>query len=137
MEKESHWQAPSFILYNRSPRSGSQPFSPAKTIFTGFGVLLGVSLFLASVWFIRLIYNSQAVKAVVASHDMLMHLFERIHFFLQRLDSYTGIPLTDELIELLGKIMAQLLIILALSTKSMTERRISELIDSLCLFSNS
>jgi hypothetical protein len=66
------------------------------------------------------------VKDVVASHDALMHLFERIHFFLQRLKSYTGMPLTNESTELLGKIMAQILSILALSTKAMTERRISE-----------
>src|SRR5258707_9419654 len=61
-----------------------------------------------------------------------MHLFERIHFFLQRLKGYTGVPLTHESRELLGKIMAQLLSILALSTKAMTDRKISELIPSLC-----
>ena len=70
----------------------------------------------------------------MASHDTLINLFERIHFFLQRLKSYTVIPLTDGLTELLGKIMAQILCILALSTKVMTERRISELIDSPCPF---
>ena len=74
--------------------------------------------------------NCQAAKDVVASHDTLINLFERIHPFLQRLQSYTGIPLTNGLTELLGKIMAQILCILALSTKAMTERRISELIDS-------
>ena len=72
------------------------------------------------------------MKDVVASHDALIHLFERIHFFLQRLKSYTGMPLTNESREILGKIMAQILSILALSTKSMTDRRISELIGSLC-----
>ena len=41
-------------------------------------------------------------------------------------------PLTHESRELLGKIMAQLLSSLALSTKAMTDRRISELIRSLC-----
>ena len=70
----------------------------------------------------------------MASHDTLIQLFERINCFLQRLKSYTGIPLTNESRELLGKIMAQLLLILALSTKAMTERRISELIQSRCLF---
>jgi len=55
-----------------------------------------------------------------------MHLFERIHFFLQRLKSYTNMPLTNESRELLGKIMAQLLSILALSTKAMTDSKISE-----------
>jgi hypothetical protein len=74
------------------------------------------------------------VKDVVASHDALIQLFERIHSFLQRLKSYTGMPSTNESRELLGKIMAQLLLILALSTKAMTERRISELIRSPCLF---
>ena len=75
--------------------------------------------------------NLQSVRDVVATHDMLIGLFERIHFFLQRLDSYTGIPLTDELTGLLGKIMAQILYILALSTKTMKERGMSELIDFL------
>ena len=56
-----------------------------------------------------------------------MHLFERIHLFLQRLDRYTEIPLTDDLTELLGKIMAQLLFIFALSTKAMMNGRISKL----------
>jgi hypothetical protein len=70
--------------------------------------------------------NFQAVRDVAASHDTIMHLLERIHLFLQRLNRYTGMPLTDDLTELLGKIMAQLLFILALSTKAMTDRRISE-----------
>ena len=41
-------------------------------------------------------------------------------------------PLTNELTELLGKIMAQLLRILALSTKAMTDNIISKFIRSLC-----
>jgi hypothetical protein len=76
--------------------------------------------------------NCQAVKDVVANHDRLLNLFERIYFFLQRLNSYTVIPVTDGFTELLGKIMAQILFILALSTKVMTERRISELPCSPC-----
>ena len=70
----------------------------------------------------------------MASHDTIVHLFERINFFLQRLKSYIGIPLTNESRELLGKIMAKLLSILALSTKAMTEGRISGSILSRCLF---
>jgi len=66
------------------------------------------------------------VKDVAASHDTLMHLFERVHFFLQRLNIYIGIPLTPEFTELLGKIMAQLLSILALSTKAMKDGRTSQ-----------
>jgi hypothetical protein len=69
----------------------------------------------------------QTVRDVAASHDTIMNLFERIHLFLQRLNRYTGMPLTGDLTGLLGKIMAQLLLILALSTKAMTDKRISEL----------
>ena len=72
------------------------------------------------------------MKDFSESHDTLIHLFERIHFFVQRLSTYTGMELTNETTELLGKIMAQLLRILALSTKAMTDKRISELIRSLC-----
>ena len=57
---------------------------------------------------------------------MLVLLFERIQFFLQRLNHYTAVPLTSEMTELLAKIMAQTLSILALSTKAMKERRISQ-----------
>jgi hypothetical protein len=78
--------------------------------------------------------NCQAVKDVVASHERLINLFERIHFFLQRLNCYSVIPVTDGFTELLGKIMAQILFILALSTKVMTERRISEFLGSPFLF---
>jgi hypothetical protein len=65
------------------------------------------------------------VKDVAANHDTLIHLFERMNFFLQRLNSYTGVLLTEGMTELLGKIMALLISILALSTKAMTEGRIS------------
>jgi len=80
---------------------------------------------------ICVILSCQAVRDVAASHDKILHLFERIHFFLQRLNIHSGIPLTIELTELLGKIMGQLLCILTLSTKAMTERRMSESIHSL------
>jgi hypothetical protein len=70
----------------------------------------------------------------VASHDTLIRLFERINFFLQRLNIYTKIPPTTDMTELLGKIMAELLSILALSTKEMTDRRMSESTQSLAFF---
>ena len=70
----------------------------------------------------------------MASHDRIIHLFERINFFLQRLNIYTGIPLTNDFTDLLGKIMAELLSILAISTKAMTDRKMSKLIRSLSPF---
>ena len=71
----------------------------------------------------------------MASYKTLIHIFERIHFFTQRLNSYIGIPLTTDLMELLGKIMAQVLSILALSTKAMRERRMSESVWPMLLLS--
>ena len=66
------------------------------------------------------------MRDVSASYEMLVHLFERIQFFLQRLNHYTAVPLTPEMTELLAKIMAQILSILALSTRAMKERWISQ-----------
>jgi len=63
----------------------------------------------------------------MADNETLIHLFERIQFFLQRLTIYIKMPLTNDLTELLGKTMAQTLHILAHSTKAMTESRTSEL----------
>jgi hypothetical protein len=65
------------------------------------------------------------VKDLIASYEALVKLLERIQFFLQRLHHYTSVALTPEMTELLAKIMAQILSILALSTKKMKERRVS------------
>ena len=70
-------------------------------------------------------YSTKAVSDVIASYEALVKLFERIQFFLQRLHHYTSVPLTPEMTELLAKIMAQILSILALSTKATKEKRIS------------
>jgi hypothetical protein len=78
--------------------------------------------------------NFQVVRDIVASHDTLIHLFERVNLFLQRMNIYTEIPLTNDFTELLGKIMAELVSILAISTKEMTDRKMSELIRSLFPF---
>ena len=81
------------------------------------------------------LYSSQAVRDVVASYEVLANLFEHIQFFLQRLDHYTAVTLTPDMMELLAKIMAQILSILALSTKIMKERKISGFISSTVIHS--
>jgi len=63
---------------------------------------------------------------IAANHIKIGNLFERIHLFLARLKIYTGMPLTNKLKEWLGNIMTELLTILALSTKEMTDGKISE-----------
>ncbi|KAI0249076.1 hypothetical protein BJV78DRAFT_1354551, partial [Lactifluus subvellereus] len=116
-ERLMKWLSPTVhILFTFSATLGEGiglPFPPAKTIFTGIGVLLS------------------AAKDVVANHDTLVNLFERIQFFLQRLDIYIGMQLRTEMKDVLGKIMAQVLSILALSTKEMTQGRIKKYMKSL------
>ena len=75
-------------------------------------------------------HSTQVVKGVIASYETLINLFERTQFFLQRLNQYVASPLTPEMMELLAKILAQVLSVLALSTKEIKERRISMLIFS-------
>ena len=70
----------------------------------------------------------------MADNETLIELFERIQFFLQRLKTYIEMPLTNGFTELLGKIMAQMLHILAHSTKAMTKGRTSKLSLNLCAF---
>ena len=74
------------------------------------------------------------VKDVIASYESLISLFERTQLFLQRLNQYITAPLAPEMTELLAKILAQVLFVLALSTKEMKEMRISALIYSRCSF---
>ncbi|KAH9046070.1 hypothetical protein EDB84DRAFT_740815 [Lactarius hengduanensis] len=80
-------------------------FGPAKVIFAGFSVLLATA------------------KASKAGHNALVDLFERVGSFLKRLKIYSGIPLTTEINEVFGKIIVEVLSILALSTKEMERGR--------------
>ncbi|KAI0287574.1 hypothetical protein BC826DRAFT_916943 [Russula brevipes] len=81
------------------------PFPPAKMIFTGIRVLLG------------------AVKDTSASYDTLVDLFRRIGNSLQRLNILTKLPLTPEMITLLGNTMAEVLEILALSSREKDQNK--------------
>jgi len=105
----------------------SQPFPPAKAVFTGISILLSVSLFLNPLPLGHVTLDSQAAAGVSASYDVLVSLFDSVRYFLLRLKIYTGIPPTAELTEILGKIMAEIIFILALGTKEMMRGSISEL----------
>ena len=74
------------------------------------------------------------MKDVLGCYDRLVCLFERVQLFVERLKCYDNIPLTIAMIELLGKIMAQVITILALSTKEMKEGQISESIHRIYLY---
>ena len=68
----------------------------------------------------------QAVKDVSASYDALVDLLESIERFMNRLDIYTRIPLTENMTEMIVKIMAELISTLALVTKQVKQKRPSE-----------
>ncbi|KAH9952520.1 hypothetical protein BC827DRAFT_1387573, partial [Russula dissimulans] len=85
-------------------------FSPAKVIFAGIGVLL------------------LAAKDVDASQDMLIDIFERIEGFFKRLESYTELPPSDAMTDMMVKILAEVLSILAITTMEIQQRRRSELV---------
>jgi hypothetical protein len=104
-------------------------FPPAKVIFTGIGVLLGVCILTP-----RFrepppsnTEHLQAAKDVRASHGAVIDLFERIESFFKRLEVYNQISLNTKMSEVLVKIVIELLSILSIATKEVGRRRASEL----------
>ncbi|KAH9038753.1 hypothetical protein EDB85DRAFT_1931959 [Lactarius pseudohatsudake] len=81
-------------------------FPPAKIIFSGISILL------------------VAAKGAVASRDVLIELFDRIGGFFSRLMSYTEVPPTTAITDVMAKIMAEVLCILAIATKRMMQGQI-------------
>ncbi|KAI0294601.1 hypothetical protein B0F90DRAFT_1756498 [Multifurca ochricompacta] len=108
-ERFTRWLNPTVnVLYAFSVTLGEGVglvFSPAKTIFAGIGVLL------------------LAARDVSASHDALIDLFERIESFFKRLETYTEVPPTMAMTEIIVKIMVEVLSILAIATKQIKQGR--------------
>ena len=103
----------------------SQAFSPAKAIFAGVGVLLSVRiLYWTFVW--AIVTPSQAAMDVRASQDTLIDIFERMENFFQRLEIYTNVSPTPEMIDINVKMLVEVLSILAIATKGMRQSRTSE-----------
>ena len=75
---------------------------------------------------LRNTYISQAAKDVRASQDTLIDNFERIEMFFRRLEIYTEVPQTTEMMDLVIKIMVEVLSILAIATKEIKQSRTSE-----------
>ena len=68
----------------------------------------------------------QAVNDVGASYDALVDLLESIEHFMSRLNIYTRVPPTETMIEIIVKIMVELISTLALATKQIKQKRPSE-----------
>jgi len=69
---------------------------------------------------------SQAAKDVQKSHDTLIEVFERIESFFRRLEIYTQVPPTTEMMDTIIQILAEVLTILGIATKELKQGRISK-----------
>ena len=63
---------------------------------------------------------------VRASQDTPIDVFERVENFFQRLEIYTEVPPTPEMMDIIMKIMVEVLSILAIATKEVKQGRTSE-----------
>ena len=70
-------------------------------------------------------YIPQAAKDVRASQDTLVDVFERIEMFFRRLEIYTVVGPTTEMMDIIVQIMVEVLNILGIATKEMKQGRIS------------
>jgi hypothetical protein len=72
-------------------------------------------------------YISQAAKDVRKSQDTLVDIFERIEMFFRRLEIYTEVPPTTEMMDIIIQIMVEVLSILGIATKEIKQGRMSSI----------
>ncbi|KAF8483006.1 hypothetical protein DFH94DRAFT_647558, partial [Russula ochroleuca] len=111
-ERWTKWLDPTVnVLYAFSSILGAGVgllFSPASVIFAGVGVLLS------------------AAKDVRASQDTLVDIFERIEMFFRRVEIYTEVRPTTEMMDIIIQIMVEVLSILGIATKQIKQSRIKK-----------
>ena len=97
-------------------------------IFAGVGVLLSVCTL--PIFSLRTsdvnAYMPQAARDVRSSHETLIDIFERIENVFRRLEVYTEVPPTLEMMDMMVKIMVEILSILGIATKEIKQGRTSE-----------
>ncbi|KAI0281980.1 hypothetical protein BGY98DRAFT_1174804 [Russula aff. rugulosa BPL654] len=108
-ERWSKWLDPTVnVLFAFSATIGAgvgRVFSPASVIFTGVGVLLS------------------AAKDVRASQNTVLDIFERIEMFFRRLEVYTEVEPTPEMVEMMVQITVEVLSTLGIATKEIKQGR--------------
>jgi len=62
------------------------------------------------------------------SQGALVDIFERIENVFRRLETYVGLPPTTEIMDIIVKVMVEVLLILALVTKEIKQGKLSELV---------
>ena len=68
----------------------------------------------------------QAAQGVSASQRALMDIFERIENVFRRLETYVALPPTTEMMDIIVKVMTEVLLVLALVTKEIKQGQLSE-----------
>ena len=71
-------------------------------------------------------YISQTAKDVQASQDALVDIFERIDMFFRRLEIYTEVQPTTQMLDIIIQIMVEVLSIVGVATKEIKQGRISK-----------
>ena len=71
-------------------------------------------------------FVSQAAKDARASQDTLIDIFERIEMFFRRLEIYTEVPSTTEMMDIITQIMVEVLSILGIATNEIKQGRMSK-----------
>ncbi|KAH9055784.1 hypothetical protein EDB83DRAFT_1085976 [Lactarius deliciosus] len=80
-------------------------FPPTKIIFSAMSILL------------------VAARSTAASREVLIELFDRIENFFVRLQTHTKVPSIPQMTNVMGKVMAEVLSMLAVATKVMYQSR--------------
>ena len=70
-------------------------------------------------------------KDVESSQDVLIDLFERMENFFKHLETYTSVLPTNAMMDIIVKIMIEVLNIFAIATKEMGWGRVSALISAI------
>ncbi|KAI0277576.1 hypothetical protein BGY98DRAFT_1177063, partial [Russula aff. rugulosa BPL654] len=108
-ERWSKWLDPTVnVLFAFSATIGAGVgliCSPARVIFTGVGVLLS------------------AAKDVRASQNTVLDIIERIEMFFRRLEVYTQVEPTPEMMDMMVQITVEVLSILGIATKEIKQGR--------------
>jgi uncharacterized membrane protein len=69
---------------------------------------------------------SQAAKDIRKSHETLIDIFGRIESFFRRLEIYTQVPSSPEMLDTIIQVMVEVLTILGVATEETTQGRLSE-----------
>ena len=77
-------------------------------------------------------YISQAAKDARASQDALIDVFEHVEMYLRRLEIYTEVPATMEMMDILVRIMVEVLSILGVAIKEIKQGRMSKFAQYKC-----